>query len=428
MSLTPTRRFSRVPARARRRLAAGVLAILATIAGGFAPGSADGAGAGPIQLPVPERQGSEIGPWGELRFREIWLEPSQQTLAAYFEHRDWERPLAWTFAGTREEFGALLRKAGVAEDTAKGVLESVAPAQPGEPLRFFPHPALARSLRAEQRAVLYPALGLPGMPDRMSDPFRLKLGGFRRMAQADSGLSRASIRAVERLTWVDASGSPVFSDFDLALADARNDEERRRLLGTLYRESSLHAWLDFGRPGESADDPPASPPLAVQLEYWSAGGKNRSVEGIGSELLFQSTGRLDLLQLLPPLPRRRLHTFPSPEEGVGKAVPDCFSTAFSFFSDTTPNRYYETIIPVFNTRYEPAAPPWQFGDVIVFTDEQGRMLHACNHIAGSVVFTKNGAHLRRPWVLQHLDEVLAEYRQEQGIRMTHYRLKAEFRE
>jgi hypothetical protein len=56
-------------------------------------------------------------------------------------------------------------------------------------------------------------------------------------------------------------------------------------------------------------------------------------------------------------------------------------------------------------------------------DRHNQALHMCVYIADGVVFTKNGADFKSPWVLMKLSDMLALYPTQQAVRLVTYRPK-----
>ena len=109
-------------------------------------------------------------------------------------------------------------------------------------------------------------------------------------------------------------------------------------------------------------------------------------------------------------------------------TPDCFWTSFSFFSDEPTDRYFDFVGHILEERYERAERPLQMGDlVLVFDSDTGRWIHACNYVAGDLVFTKNGRSFGRPWVIQPMREVVEGYLVSERLSVSFFRLRPQFR-
>ena len=129
--------------------------------------------------------------------------------------------------------------------------------------------------------------------------------------------------------------------------------------------------------------------------------------------------------LLPPFARLRLNTFPNPSTDPMAIRQDCFWSAMNFFNETPDPQYYDQQSTVralkddfYITREKPV-----FGDRIMLMDKSNMALHMCVYIADGVVFTKNGADFKAPWVLMKLSDMLALYPSTQGLSLVTYRPK-----
>src|SRR5262249_14860838 len=112
---------------------------------------------------------------------------------------------------------------------------------------------------------------------------------------------------------------------------------------------------------------------------------------------------LDIAHLLPPFPRKRIYTYPSPSDPYVKRR-DCVWTAMNFLNDKPDNRFMdpELATKVLDAEYDPVMSP-HFGDVVVLADEQNVPIHLANYIADDLVYTKNGAADGQPWMLMKLE-------------------------
>ena len=133
---------------------------------------------------------------------------------------------------------------------------------------------------------------------------------------------------------------------------------------------------------------------------------------------------MDLAELLPHLPHAWINTYPV-RTAPGQTPPDCFWTSLNFFNITPDDRYFDPAAKTqaFQHNYVRASTADQFGDLIVYADEQGQTLHACVHIAGDVVFTKNGALPSHPWRFARRAEVDALYGETPGVKTLIFRLR-----
>ena len=264
-------------------------------------------------------------------------------------------------------------------------------------MEITPPEEVILGLTQAQRARLYPQLMPKNTISPFFQPFTLPNGGIDAVSHRPTGLPPDQIDRIRTLSFTLGSTTRL-SDINLLMGKAMNDDERLRILKTLSRASSLSTRLKL-HPGTN---------LQKLTSYWESGGKNKDIGPI-LESVIRTSGidHIDLVHLLPPTPRKLLHTYPSPSgEGLGDDLPDCFWTSFAFFADTPPDRHLDFVGHIFNERYERAEKPLQFGDLVLFTkDGPTDWIHACNYIAGNLVFTKNGMSMGRPWSILPLNEV-----------------------
>jgi len=363
------------------------------------------------------------GPWGQIVLRERIIEPPGSYYVDYLRERRWSGGTVWRLPGTVEEARDTLRRAGLPVRTIDMLTSFPQMSETEGACHIVPPSETLLTLQPRQRLLLYPHVGESHANDPFLNPYVLLAGGIPRMTRRPHGIAPARLALIEQLSYGAPGAARLFSDLRFVLERAQDDGERMAILKFLCREIALEAFLELP---EDREDPEARQSL---LDYWNPGGRNAS----GAALLAAAWDnprirRLDLVHLLPPEPRKRLNSYATIEASLAHAAPDCFSTAFSFFSDHSPTRFLETITPALNERYERAEAPWQFGDLVVLVSREGRWLHACNHVAGELVFTKNGHSLGRPWVLQSLDEVLSAYLGDESLSVYFYRLKPAYRE
>lgn len=364
----------------------------------------------------------EPGPWGELEYFPLLLEPPDFYCERSKDLRTWREDVVWRFSGDGE--GAVaeaLRSAGLASEL---VVSLIGPDFLGRDpesgvYEIRPSEEHILALSAEQRAALYNGLD-PAINHEIFDkPYALPVGGLDEVLYLPSGVPGEQIDLIRRLTYRKGDAAR-FADIALVFRRARDDAERCRILKTLAREESYSVRLRL----------PNGSDLESLVDYWGGGGRNTEVEPI-LESVIRTSGidKLDIVHLLPPTPRKLVHTFPSLSgHGIRDHLPDCFWTACSFFSEDPPDRYLDFVGHVIDERYEPAEMPARFGDLVLIVDaETGQGLHACNYIAGELVFTKNGESMGRPWIISTLDDVTKSYLKVDEIVVSFHRLRPEFR-
>jgi hypothetical protein len=258
-----------------------------------------------------------------------------------------------------------------------------------------PSMALLQGLRADQRAALYEGvISLPARP--------LTFPVFWRGADAvdrwtrNAGLSPATVAAIGDLSF--RRGDRVFlADPAVLCARLRGQplEEIARALRTLMRAAALVVSLHV-EPDADVD---------ALVAYWGRGGRTEEMRRIFTALTrVPGGGSVSLANLLPPTPRRLLYRFPKPSDPAW----DCGWTALHFWDvelDETlpPNGALNETVAKHYEEVDPSAP--MLGDVVVYQRADGTAIHTAVHLVDDLLFTKNGASFRRPWILSSRKEV-----------------------
>ena len=297
----------------------------------------------------------EPGPWGNLVARTLILEPPQRLAKKIADDAALRETPTWVFQGELEPVLEMLEVFGIDDKwaTELGAKGDLTRTDGGIGLR--PPEEFLRGLTAEQRSELYGYVA-PFVDDNLyHNPFSLHPDGFRFMtAMGPTQLSATMIECIDTWTYRRRGKGTYLSDLHLCLQEAQDAAERVRIVQMINRQFSLRLQLKV-----SPDDN-----LSDLSRYWNSNGRNSGVLPL-LESVAETSGveLLDIVHLLPGVPRELLHTYPLPELAIGDAKPDCFSTSFSFFADELPSRYLDSIRHVVEARYEKASPPWQLGDL-----------------------------------------------------------------
>lgn len=303
-------------------------------------------------------------------------------------HRGWLFPEM-----TRERVAAMFRTAGFDEGMRARLL--AATTCEASMCRTNPDDTTLLELPSEARGRMYRMLGRYNGAMFSAIPFRrpLRFGPW----EALPGLPEVVRDLLRRTTWRE-DGVEYFVDLPLACA---------RIPDPLAREALLRA-LDRRYTIEVSVRPPPGVPLDQLARYWSGGRSREEVRAVFELATARHEGVVPLRHLLPPMPRRRLDTY----RGLHEPPYDCFWTALHFFDEDA-----ERASPPGTEGFlEALATHWRevdrnslrFGDMIVFF-EGSAPIHAVTLLAEDLVFTKNGGHGRRPWVVMTLDEVKRDY-------------------
>ncbi len=380
-----------------------------------------------IRAEGPSSHASRVsapGPWGQLTFLPIYLEPPTLFIDGGDEGPEsLPKETVWRFeVENTEELGLLFTKAQLQPEVVKNLLrpEGLLFNEEANLFEVRPPDSVILGLTPTQRFEVYRQTHPRNGSNIFYSPYPLPPGGIRELASVASGLSQPTIDLIERLSYRDGFLHK-FSDISFLLAKTEDKKERNRLVKVISRERSLSVLLDISDASN----------LAEIAAYWSAGGRNREILPLFESIV--KTGvmqRIDLVHLLPPVPRKLLNTYPSPYgEGFADQQPDCFWTSLNFFAGDPSDRYLEEVGQALLEKYEVARAPMQFGDLILIEDNlTEEWIHAFNYLADQLVFTKNGSTMGRPWIISDLERIVNTYRSSNGIRIKFFRLKPEFRQ
>jgi len=380
----------------------------------------------PFKLSFGIHQGRP-GPWGELEYFPMILEPSDFYIGLNPELKNWASGTTWGFeAAGPEEVLRTLSDAGFDAALARRLVgpEFLQDNETTGLLEIRPPEEVIISMTDDQRRQLYPQLMPKNEIYTFANPFSLHPEGLLVYPDEDCGVRSELITLIEKLSYRSHSlKNPLrpnrFADIQLALQKSTDAQERWRVIKTLCRDVTISARLKIS---DQSD-------VQTLADFWSSGGRNKEILPILKSVAETSgVETLDIVHLLPPGPRKLLHTYPSPNgEGIGNDLPDSYWTSYSIFGDSQSDRHLDLISHIFEERYLPVPPPYQLGDLILIRDRvSDRYLHACNYLADDLVFTKNGQSLGRPWLISRLNTVLEAYRRSDSIEVTFARLKPEF--
>lgn len=350
------------------------------------------------------------GPWGELEFARINIEPTDDSVTAEIAAF---QPTRWFFEHlTREQVLALCLQVGFTEAQLTELRRDGSWLVQPDGVLVGPPGNLIMALPPEVRAPLYAVLARHRRNDLQAWPFVFRQGGFDEWFE-QSGLSAATLALVKQVIYQRGPALCV-SDAPELCARIPDVAERQRLIKTLSRNSSLLMKIRV-RPESD---------VKALAAYWGQGWHVKDIEPLLASLTkVPGSITLDIAHLLPPFARKRLNSYPAPLE-PGQRAPDCYWTAWNFFRDPPDDRYFDDTIwrRELQQHCEPVAQP-TFGDLVFLTRPDGVPIHCAVFVAADVVFTKNGANLRQPWKLMQLEDLLARYPEDFPLRVALFRAK-----
>jgi hypothetical protein len=361
------------------------------------------------QLPQPARQlatnatpqepyfKGHPGPWGNLEYARISLEPPDEFIP---EDGHSFGPTRWYFEGyTTARLGEFLGRCGLSAPQCAELTNTATWSPKTNGVFVMPSDELVLGLDEPARRQIYTVLANSPVNALYLWPFTSRADN----ADAwfgQAGLSKPTLALLKKLTY--RRGQFLcLSDMSVIYPRIASIEERRRLIKMLARTSTLLMKLQV-KPDSDVNE---------LCNYWAKGQRSKDIEALLDSLAKIPGGMtIDVAHLLPPFARKRLYTFPVPFSDPSAPWPDCNWTAMNFFHDPPDDRYYDNDAWQHELRdnYTQVFPP-TFGDLIVFYRPDGAPIHMAVYIADDVVFTKNGSSNFCPWTIMKWDDLVANY-------------------
>lgn len=346
----------------------------------------------------------EVGPWGQLETFPIVLEPSDTVLREPLYQLPlptWSFPADWSV----ERIASLFRENGIAASEIETMLRPENRRLDGAFQFFFPSETAILSLDPRRRAALYAVLGQWSTNPYQSMPFSLGARNVTSLAAlSPHPIPTEVLQLADRLVYLNEP-KHVFADFGLVSLRLPDPAARLAFVKVLLRSPSLMVRLRV---------PLHADPEEVR-RYWSLDGRYPGnlpfLEAAITDHDGEAGEPIDLVHLLPPLPRQLLYAYSPQSLAVGAQRPDCFWSALNFFEDEFSQRYLDPVVgESVGTAWLPVEGASRFGDlVVIHSIINDTAIHGCTYLADGLVFTKNGKSPVRPWLIQTLDEVKATY-------------------
>ena len=357
-------------------------------------------------------QTTNVPPWGQLAIRDIDLEQPEEYVAYEINTN---RVETWTFEGMNPDAVRLvMQSSGLSADQIKKALAAGIMTYTNSNTVITPDSDLVYSLLPESRAKLYAVLAHFKANELIQFPFCFPGDTFSTRVDKTK-ISPATLALIQK-TLYRRGNAQCFSDLVTLLHSIPDEAERLRAIKALSHQSALlmgiRVWPDSD--------------VDKIVNYWGANG----VHLVDVRPLLESFkrnpngGSASILFFLPPFARQRLYTYPQPSQ-PGDPTMDCHWTTMNFFNAVPDNRFSE---PGYTVNYLKAhfyqiAKPTAYGDRIFLLDKNGNAIHSAVYLADDIVFTKNGNNYTQPWMLMHLNDLLAEYTSDEPPTIAVYRDK-----
>jgi hypothetical protein len=353
------------------------------------------------------------GPWGDLIISNIYLEAPDSVIEVVGKPDPTPR---WVFSGlSASAVKDLLIQSGV-ELSLVDRLTSPAQLKSGSnEIIVYPKLEDLLQIKGVVRDKLYNEISKFPQNEYYVDPVFILSG------DVEEWLSEATLNAsqkdvIRQLVWRRGKAI-VFSNVGVLMNYAQTSEEIKNTLRAITRCMTLVVNEKFPLKQEQRE---------VFLRYWLANQPESPrmtfIKAISKENDINDT--VDVMHFLPVIMREKLYTFPSLKDGAKGRLPDCHWTSLNFFNLSPRDYYRNTSLAAIQLTqsYNQVSPPYQFGDVLCFTDN-GDGLHTCVYIADNIVLTKNGENILAPWVMLTVEDVSKIYKRTPTTQIQGYRLK-----
>lgn len=336
------------------------------------------------------------GPWGRLSYYYFFLEAPAHVVEKFPLPNTTPR---WVFdLADNEVIAAKLKEIGVDTEQVNQLLLSRRMVRDDRQVYVFPTAGMVENLSPKTRSTLYALLARHKANTFYHSPVFFLTDSVEEWAK-DSDLPESVVQRISRLAYK-SGNALVFSDIALLLGYASSIKEARFIMQKLTRVRTLLARLDLS-PDDSIPD---------LLNYWSTGLGLRRKElepHMHAVVRTEGAAHLDMLHLLPPLPRKLLYTFPDLNFAVEGRMPDCHWTSLNFFN-LRPQSYLldsRLATSLIKQDFDQVKPPYRYGDVLMFISPDERAVHSATYLAGDIVFSKNGSNMLTPWLLMRLPDL-----------------------
>ena len=356
----------------------------------------------------------EAGPWGDLTISPIVVSPPLEYVPI-----DDSRPAQprWYFARmTVERLEGVLHEAGFPDADVAQLRGWARPDPARDGVTIQPTPAFVRAIKPEVRASLYLYLSQNALNFDQQSAYRFF--GDSVDDWLGDRLQPRTRALVEPLVYR-TGGFLFFADIELIRDDLGSGPELQRLTKRLLRQATVMVSL-------RVDD---SSQLESLVEYWGRGGRRTDIRPLLESMAEAAPDHaIDITHLLPELPRRLLYRYPkvSRQDLQKPQLANCFWTALNFFNGEPDDRLLDPKVALQRLQgdYFLVHGQLQLGDIVAISDSQQNIFHVAVHVAGDLVFTKNGFFSLTPWTILPMDRLKGHFMEHlHDWRVTYYRRK-----
>jgi hypothetical protein len=357
------------------------------------------------------------GPWGKLEFTRIAIEPPSEFID--IEQPEFEvGPPRWTFKGfTQDQARTFCRDAGMTLPQLAALQHARWEIQP-DGCAVLPDTELILSLNANTRGKLYDLLARFAENTPQTHPYALR-PEFLAERLEGSGLSTQTLGLFKSLLYTRGQ-LLLFADSDRVVPKLSDPAEKIRFLKMAARRVTYLIHLQIEKDSN----------IDELVHYWAVGGRTKDLRPLFESMMRVPGGcEIDIVHLLPQFARRRLYTYPALLNDNSQTVLDCHWTTVNFFAHLPDDQLQKasSLHGIITRDYYQITKPGQLGDVILLNNTEGEVIHSAIFVADDVVFTKNGAIAKQPWILMTISNMLdlyaARYSPDRPLRMVVLRNK-----
>lgn len=333
------------------------------------------------------------GPWGELEYLRIAIEPPDEFIAA---EAGGERPTWFFDSYTHDRLLALFSRCPLTPAQREALTSPTAILGAEGGLVIQPDPEVVLSLTPKAREMIYLALAASPRNVTQQNAFVFRPELLEERLEG-SGLTSESIVLLKNLLYRHGN-LRLFADLQLVLPRLPDDQERVRFIKTVARRNTLVANLRI------------TPDTDIEklVNYWGGSWRSKDIRPLLESLQRIPGGTtIDVAHLLPSFARRRLYTYPTPEIAAAGANGQHW-TSLNFFSDTPNDRFNDDtfVTQTIQRHYYLIAGGFRLGDLVVLVAPDGSAIHTAVYVADGIVFTRNGIRATNPWQLMRIRDLV----------------------
>lgn len=342
------------------------------------------------------------GPWGNLEYVRIAIEPPDEFIATTVGDF---RP-QWVFEGyTADQLKELLAGCSLTAAQQRVLLDPGRWIQTEGGILLQPDPETVLSLDPASRRLIYLHLARSPRNPLQQNAYVFRAGLLDERMEG-SGLTTESIRLLKSLLYSQGN-LLLFADLPLVLPRLPDDHERLRFIKTVARRNTLLMRLEV------------TPETDVEqlINYWGSDGRAKDIRPLLESLRRIPGGvQLDVAHLLPSFARRRIYTFPTPELAAARGGGPHW-TALNFFSQEPDDRFNDdaVVAQTILNHYYVIYSGQRLGDLVALETPDGAIIHTAVYVADNIVFTRNGTMPTNPWQMMRVSDLVEFFKPRLGL-------------